>query len=85
MYNFKLSFSLPDCPTCSDFETLWQTVENLKKQVPNIITRLVAKKKNLQCFFKISAIKHNVAPWVLETKIVESFVSKTNIFVSKLS
>jgi len=21
------------CPTCSDFETLWQTVEDLKKQV----------------------------------------------------
>jgi len=24
------------CPTCSDFETLWQTVEDLKKQLASI-------------------------------------------------
>lgn len=26
---------LPDCPTCSEFETLWQTVQDLKEQVAN--------------------------------------------------
>ena len=43
---------LPDCPTCSEFETLWQTVQDLKEQVANnkmqciIIFRILAKYRN---------------------------------------
>ena len=43
---------LPDCPTCSEFETLWQTVQDLKEQVANnkmqsiIIVRILAKYRN---------------------------------------
>ena len=43
---------LPDCPTCSEFETLRQTVQDLKEQVANnkmqciIIFRILAKYRN---------------------------------------
>lgn len=43
---------LPDCPTCSEFETLWQTVQDLKEQVANnkmqyiVIVRILAKYRN---------------------------------------
>lgn len=35
-HNFNSVSFLPDCPTCSEFETLWQTVQGLKEQVAYI-------------------------------------------------